>query len=261
MQHCVITGGADGIGRALTRRAAYLGMAVTIIDRDAERSTKLCRELHSEQHSPTFIYANLAQEASVNDAIQQLQELPPVDMLIHSAGISVVGRFAESRLALQQTVLDVNLRAAMLLTTGLLREDRLVQGGSLVFIASLSVFSSYPGAAVYAASKDGIASYARSLRIALSSRNINVLTVYPGPTRTAHARRYSPDNSREARRMPPEQLAGLILASVQRRERTLIPGAVNRISALLGRLAPRLSEYIMRKIILDKLPSGTSLTE
>jgi len=97
-------------------------------------------------------------------------------------------------------VLAVNLTAPLHLTGALLQAGKIAPGGSLVFVSSLSRLLSYPGAAVYAASKDGLASYARSLAVALAPQKMHVLTVYPGPTRTAHARRYSPDNSREARR-------------------------------------------------------------
>jgi short-subunit dehydrogenase len=130
----------------------------------------------------------------------------------------------------------------------------MVRGGGIVFLASLSVFTGYPGALGYAASKDGLAAYARSLRAALRKRRINVLTVFPGPTRTAHARRYSPNNANEARRMPPEQLAALIAAAVAARRPRLIPGLPNRIFALLGRTLPRLTEFAMRKTIYDRLP-------
>lgn len=112
---------------------------------------------------------------------------------------------------------------------------------------------SYPGAAVYAASKDGLASYARSLAVALAPQGIHVLTVYPGPTRTAHARRYSPDNSREARRMPPDKLAAAVVRAVARRQRVLVPGAGNQLFAVIGRWFPGLGEWAMKKTLWEKL--------
>ena len=150
-------------------------------------------------------------------------------------------------------VLDINLRAPLLLTAGLLNADRLVAGGTIICLASLSTFVGYPGAAVYAASKDGLVSYARSLSVGLADRDIRTLTVFPGPTRTAHARRYSPDNRRESRRMPPEAVARQVVKATQRRQRTLAPGLSSRAFALMGRLAPRLAEQAMRKTLFDKL--------
>ena len=172
-------------------------------------------------------------------------------MLVHNAGINCVAPFARSDLARQQAVLDVNLRAPLQLTAALLRADKVARGGTLVFVSSLSRFVSYPGAAVYGASKDGLASYARSLAVALAPQNINVLVVYPGPTRTAHARRYSPDNRREARRMPPEVLAAAIYRAVERRQRTLIPGFGNQVFAFVGRWLPAPVEWAMKKTLLN----------
>jgi short-subunit dehydrogenase len=254
LPHCVITGGADGIGRALAERYARAGYAVTLVDRDAERATALCRALGEAGGQATFISADLARPEGIAGALGRLAALPPATLFVHSAGISAVGAFAGGDLAAQQRVLDVNLRAPLQLTAGLLRRRLLAPGGTLVFIASLSVFTGYPGAAAYAASKDGLAAYARSLRATLGGHGLNVLTVYPGPTRTAHARRYSPDNRREARRMAPERLAELIAAAVQRREASLVPGAASRLAATLGRLAPALTEELMRRTIFAQLP-------
>jgi hypothetical protein len=81
-----------------------------------------------------------------------------------------------------------------------------------------------------------------------------VLTVFPGPTRTAHARRYSPDNRREQRRMAPDLLAELIAGAVECGQSSLIPGVANRLVAALGRLAPPLAETLMRRTIFERLP-------
>jgi short-subunit dehydrogenase len=257
--HCVVTGGADGIGRAVAERFARAGYRVTILDRDAERASAVCRAIHTAGGGATFIAADLTRAEDLGAALRQLAALPPADVFVHSAGISAVGRFAEGELGRQLAVLDVNLRAPAQLTAGALRAGLVAPGGTLVYIASLSVFTGYPGAAVYAASKDGLAAYARSLRAALAGRGVHVLTVYPGPTRTAHARRYSPDNRREGRRMPPERLAQLIFAAVERRDAALIPGFANRLIAAVGRLTPALTEELMRRTILDKLPRAAVL--
>jgi hypothetical protein len=250
---CVITGAADGIGRALAFTFARAGYAITGIDVDVGRAAQTQRELQNLGATAHFLIANLGQSDEVEGVVKTLAAGPPVNVLIHNAGINAVGPFATSDLARQEAVLAVNLLAPLLLTRGLLAHGVLRESGSLVFVSSLSHFVGYPGAAVYAASKDGVAAFARSLRVALASKNIHVLIVYPGPTRTAHARRYSPDNRREHRRMPPEQLARLVLAAVERRQWTLIPGAGNRLFAAVARLAPGLVEQVMRRALFDPL--------
>jgi short-subunit dehydrogenase len=138
-------------------------------------------------------------------------------VFIHNAGINAVGRFSEVGVEDQERVVAVNLQAPMVLTAELLKAKHVCEGGSLVFVSSLSHYVSFPGASVYAATKSGLASYARSLSVALVPSNVHVMTVFPGPTRTAHARRYSPDNSREEKRMVPEELAERIFRGVEKK--------------------------------------------
>lgn len=256
MRYCAITGAADGIGRALALRFASAGYGIIGIDRDPELSERTRAELVRGGAIAAFLHADLAQSAEVAALLERLAAGPLIDVFVHNAGISAVGPFASASLAQQQAVLGVNLQAPLLLTAGLLRQQQIAPGGTLVYLSSLSRFVSYPGAASYAASKDGLAAYARSLAIALAPRGIHVLTVYPGPTRTAHARRYSPDNRREHRRMPPERLADLTYHAVLARQRTLIPGAGNRLFAALGTYAPWLTAYAMRKTLFEKLPAS-----
>ena len=253
--HVVITGAADGIGKALAGAFAKEGCRVTGVDVDEERAVTTQGTLRQSGADITFLTADLAAADDIAQLSKELATGPSVDVLIHNAGINAVGHFATMPLDKQLAVLDVNLRAPVLLTADLLRHNKLAVDGTIVVLSSLSHYVGYPGAAVYAASKDGLTSYARSLAIALALHNINTLTVYPGPTRTAHARRYSPDNRRESKRMPPAVLAKRIVDAVNARRNQLIPGIGNRIFARAGRVVPRLTETAMRRVILDKLPT------
>ena len=250
---CVITGAADGIGKALAQRFATAGYEIVGIDRDVRMAEQTRQELNGPGMNVTFIMADLSSQVDIDRALNQLISGSAIDVLVNNAGINEVGRFAKSDVSRLMNVVDVNLLAPMLLCRGLLHAEKIRSGGSLVFISSLSRFVGYPGAAVYAASKDGLASYARSLGVALAPKNIYVLTVYPGPTRTVHARRHSPDNRNENRRMLPERLADQIFRSVKARRRVLIPAFSNKGYAALGHLFPRLAELVMRKAVLDRL--------
>ncbi len=253
MKRCVVTGAASGIGLALA--AAYIGEGFEVvgIDRDEVGANKAVQELGE---SFSFIQADLGERESLGRVTEQLAA-GSLDVFIHNAGINAVGAFSTSSLEEQRTVLEINLDAPLLLTAQLLRNNLVRRGGSLVFISSLSHQVSYPGAAVYAASKSGLAAYARSLSIALAPQGIHVLTVYPGPTRTPHAAKYSPggsDERTEARRMPPNVLAQKIVRAVHAKHTVLVPGFSNKVMALAGRLAPGVAGAVMRRAILDKLP-------
>jgi len=248
---CVITGAADGIGKALARRFAQAGYAIVGIDVDEERAAATQHELTAQGATIQFILTDLSTAQGCAAALTQLSALAPLDVFIHNAGINAVGRFVTLDLAQQEVVVALNLQAPLYLTAKLFHHHLLAERGTIVFLSSLSHYLSYPGAAAYAATKDGLTHYARSLQVAW--RSGHVLTVFPGPTRTAHARRYSPDNRRETSRMPPEKLAQAIFQACHNRRARLIPGLGNWLLAVAGRLWPRLLEWAMKKSILEKL--------
>ncbi|MBK8989991.1 MAG: SDR family NAD(P)-dependent oxidoreductase [Chloroflexi bacterium] len=248
---CLITGAADGIGRALAWEFGRAGYAVIGVDVDATRAAVTAAELQQAGLTAHFITADLSKDDDLARLVEEIRPFAPLQCLIHNAGISAVGRFEQVELAAQERVIVVNLRAPLQLTAMLAREGLLTDDVTVGLLSSLSHYASYPGAAVYAASKDGVAHYARSLAVAWPPAH--TLTVFPGPTRTAHARRYSPDNSREAKRMPPEQVAEVIVRGVRNGRRRIIPGVGNQVLAVAGHLFPRLLEWSMKKAILEKL--------
>lgn len=252
-QHGVITGAADGIGRALAQQFTSRGVTVTGIDVDATQAMQTQADLINAGGQIRFLIADLTDLAKLNNVLEQLTQRPPIDSFIHNAGINAVGPFINCDIARHHKVINLNLTAPLLLTAGLLQRGLLTPQASLAFVSSLSHFVGYPGAAVYAATKDGLAAYARSLAVALAPQGHHVLTIYPGPTRTAHARRYSPDNSREAQRMSPEHLARQIDTALQQRRRQLIPTFANRAVAFVGHWWPELTEQLMRRTIYDRL--------
>ena len=251
-RHCVITGAADGIGKALAQAFGEAGYVVTGIDVDTVRARQTQADLQNAGISIRFIIADLQNQQDLERALDLVAGRSLIDVIIHCAGINAVGYFIHSDLRQQQAVVAVNFTAPLHLTADLLRRQRFAPAASFVFISSLSHFVSYPGAAVYAATKDGLSSYAQSLAIALAPQGNHVVTVYPGPARTAHARRYSPDNRHEHRRMPPEVIARHVLAAVSSNKRIVIPGLGNRVFAALARIMPKVVETVMCMTILKK---------
>lgn len=245
----LITGGADGIGRALVKRYAKSGSHVTWVDRDEVRSAHLLKELASDRYRGEFVSSCL-----LTEPFSWLDGREPFDLVVHNAGISSSGHFEKLSTTEQERVVRLNLEVPMLLTQTLTAGRWLPDESGIIFISSLSHFCSYPGASVYAGTKDGIAHFARSL----GWNTRRVLTVFPGPTRTAHARRYSPDNSRESARMSPERLADFIYRAQQRGARTLLPGWRAKLTAFLGSLFPSITERLMDRLLLQKFENQRS---
>jgi short-subunit dehydrogenase len=251
-RRCVITGAASGIGAALAEifKDDY---DIIGVDRDFASAKKIMDKLGAKANV-RFIIAELSSKAGQERIVGEL-EGDSVDLFIHSAGINAVGAFETSDIQTQIAVLDVNLHAPVSLTKTLLSHSVLKRGGSIIFISSLSHFVGYPGASVYAASKDGLTSFARSLSVALKPEGIHVMTVFPGPTRTPHARQHSPDNTKESARMPPEVLAQKIKKALGQHCHRYVPGLRNKVFAVVGKLFPKLTGQIMKRTVFDKLQS------
>jgi short-subunit dehydrogenase len=177
----------------------------------------------------------------------------PFDLVILNAGISATGMFEAIALDRHHAVSRVNLHAPAQITAQLLQAGAIAQGGRLVFVASLSCFTGYPGAASYAASKDGLASFAASLRKPLwRDRRIAVQLVCPGPMDTPHATEHAPKGADSSRRMAPAKVAQTILRA-SARGRVILPGAGAKLAAILGRLAPQSMTRIMGRVLFAKL--------
>ncbi|MBL4892811.1 MAG: SDR family NAD(P)-dependent oxidoreductase, partial [Rhizobiaceae bacterium] len=178
----------------------------------------------------------------------------PFDIVILNAGISATGKFEKIPVKAHQKVLAVNLTAPMIIASGLARGGMSSKSG-LVFISSLSHAVGYPGAASYAASKDALAIYAKSITKPFARIGIAVTCVFPGPVRTGHAEKYAPKGSNDKNRVAPEELALGILKAAKAKKRTYYPGPMAKISRLIGWIAPGFITAKMRKLIFEKLDS------
>jgi len=250
--HIIITGSSSGIGRALTEHYLSLGCKVTGIDKvsgDDSISGKI-DEILLDLTSP--------KDVSLIEKMILKGELAPADCLILNAGISCTGPFLSNSWKAQERVIDLNLSSTIALSAIALRADLLNRDGSVVFISSMSKFLSYPGASVYAATKDGVTSWANSVRSSFKEKEIHLLTVFPGPTRTPHAERYSPKGSNAEKRMKPDKLAELIAQAVNKKACFLVPGIANKTASALGTWLPRAGEMLMRNAVFKPLEQESS---
>jgi NAD(P)-dependent dehydrogenase (short-subunit alcohol dehydrogenase family) len=238
----LVTGGSHGLGAALVRRLDADGVEVWIVDR-AEPDAK---------GAGHFLRCDLADRDTLIELTGRLRAAGPFDLVVMSAGINAVGPFESMPLDVVRNLHEVNCVAPILLTRELLAHDLIARGGRLVFVSSLSHFTGYPGASVYAGGKDALVAFARSLRRPLWSRHgIRVQVAAPGPMQTAHAARHAPPGSTGRGRADPDLVARALLRA--RRRLVIVPGPTAKLSSLVGRLFPDLATRVMRKIIYDRL--------
>ncbi|MEX0957570.1 MAG: SDR family NAD(P)-dependent oxidoreductase [Rhizobiaceae bacterium] len=238
----LITGGSQGLGAALVRCLIARGAQVCIVDRVPPTA----------QAGVAFVRCDLSDMDAIAGLALALPRAGPFDLVVMSAGISAVGAFETLPADTIEEVLDVNCLAPILLSRELLASGLIARGGRLVFVSSLSHFTGYPGASVYAASKDALVAFARSVRRPLRvGHGIIVQVVTPGPMRTAHAVHYAPPGSTGKGRADPDHVARVILRA--RRRLLIVPGLSARLMAILGRIFPGIATRAMRRIIFERL--------
>lgn len=240
----LVTGGSSGLGKAMCDVLLGDGFEVTSIDRDPAQ--KGSQAIH--------IACDLSDRRTVDKLIKKLTKEEPFDIVIFNAGISATGKFIEIEPPSHARIVEVNAIAPMAVCAAMMQAGKIAQNGHIAFISSLSHFTGYPGASSYAASKDALAVYAKSIRKPFKkSRGIHVTTAYPGPLKTDHAARHAPAGADAEKRMVPEEAAQLILADIRKGSASSLPGSAAKIFALLGRIAPKPLTFAMRMIIYNKL--------
>jgi meso-butanediol dehydrogenase/(S,S)-butanediol dehydrogenase/diacetyl reductase len=185
----VVTGGASGMGEALSRLLVAEGGKVAIADLDEARGTALARELGSD--AVLFMSCDVAdtsQAAHVVDAAAA--RFGGLDLLFNNAGVGGVGSTTDLTPEEWRRVIDVNLTSVFNFCRAAIPHMRQRGGGAIVNNASMSgMFGDY-GMAAYNASKGGVVNYTRNLAMDLAKDGIRVNVTCPGPIATpllAHA--------------------------------------------------------------------------
>jgi len=244
-RRALVTGGSAGLGAAIVQRlSAAGGYDLVVLDRD---------EPSPDQRLADFLPCDLASRTELDRMLPDLIAAGPYDLVVLNAGISATGRFEAITAQAHLDVLRVNTEAPMVIAARLLEANALAPGAAMVFVSSLSHFTGYPGAATYAASKDALAIYAKSLRKTAKSRAVTITVAFPGPLRTEHAEKHAPEGADASKRMDPDLAAGLIVADALSGRKTSIPGAGNRLVAIAGRVFPKPMTALMRRLIYLRL--------
>jgi short-subunit dehydrogenase len=251
----IVTGAASGIGAALAAGLAARGSDLVLIDRHEARLAGVAgtlRTAHPDRSVETVV-ADLADVPAVRGlAVELAGRFPRTTLLINNAGIALLGRFEQVTLDEFDRVLDVNLRAGVALTHGLLPVLRRNRGSHIVNLSSIFGIVAPPGQAAYAASKFAVRGFSQVLHAELAP-DIGVTSVHPGgiatriaedadrgsgvPERAAHT------EQRLARRLltiRPERAAETILTAVERRRSRVLIGFSAVLPDLAERLAPSL---------------------
>lgn len=191
----VITGGGQGIGKAIARRFLQEGHAVVIAELDQEAGSQTVEQLSA--YGPILLVeTDVAREGQVQAVMRRtVERFGRIDNLINNAGIARNRPISELTLEEWQRVLDTNLTGAFLCAkyaAPYLKESR----GSIINICSTRARMSEPNTEAYSASKGGIQALTHALAMSLGPQ-VRVNSISPGWIEVRDSKKHS------VRRPPP----------------------------------------------------------
>ena len=186
----VVTGAAQGIGEACTRRLVADGAAVALWDVDDGHGQTLAAALAAEGARVSYQHCNVAVKAEVDAALAAtLAALGRVDGLVNNAGIFRAAPFLDIAEADWDAVIAVNLKGHFLVGQAVARQlvaqrEKDGSGGAIVNMSSVNARLTIASIASYNASKGGIDQLTRVMALALAEHGIRVNGVAPGTIAT-----------------------------------------------------------------------------
>ncbi len=188
----VVTGAAQGIGRALAHRLAADGHTLVLLDLAAEPLRAVADDLGARA---------VVLDVTDADAVAGLAKIAPdCTMLVNNAALVLENALLDTTAADARRVLDVNVVAPLLLARALAPAMAARGGGSIVNLSSVTARYHPPGTGLYSASKAALEGLTRALAVELGPLGIRCNAVAPGTTPTPGSDAHYGDESARARR-------------------------------------------------------------
>ncbi len=254
----VITGGSDGIGKALIELLIPLGANISTCGRNTQKLQNLKDAFSSQQ---LFVMeADISNQNNCTQFIQStLSHYGKIDILINNAGISMRSLLIDCDLDVIKKVMDVNFFGAVYCTKIAL--PALLQSkGTIVGISSIAAYRGLPGRSGYSASKFALNGWLEAIKTELLHTGVHVMWVCPGFTKSnirnvalnekGDAQGESP--LEENNLMTSKECAQHILQAISKKKRTLILSAQGKQTVWLNKLFPSLADTLTYKFFFKK---------
>ena len=182
----LITGAAQGIGRAIATRLAAEGAAVGVADIQFEVAQRTAAEIVNAGGKALAVKLDVTRfedASSAADAVER--QLGPIDILVNNAGWDKLEPFVESAPETWEKIIAINYRGVLNCCRAIAPRMQQHATGKIVSIASDAGRVGSTGEAVYSGCKAAIIGFSKTLARELARNKINVNVVCPGPTETA----------------------------------------------------------------------------
>ena len=180
----VITGGSEGVGAAAARKFADAGANLMLVARNKKNLDAIAEELRDRTRVEVFAMDVSDAESCVNLFKKTEFEFGRIDVLVNNAGYHERGLVENVKAEDLGRMIDVNLKAPIVLSRLALPYIREAGSGAIINVASLAGRTPVPGSATYSASKFGLRAFSFALAEELRGTKIKLAVVSPGPIDT-----------------------------------------------------------------------------
>jgi len=246
-----ITGGSEGIGKALVNECIAAGAKVATCARNYDKLYSL-----QLQHADVMLHTitcDVSKEGDCRRFIEStIKTFGGIDILINNAGISMRALFHDADIEVIKKVMDVNFFGSVYCTKYALPSITERQG-TIVGVSSIAGYRGLPGRAAYSASKFALQGWLEAIRTELLHTGVHVMWVCPGFTasnirQVALNRQGQPQGEsplEEGSLMPTIACARDILKAVAQRKRTLVLTFNGKRTIFMNKFFPSLTDKLI----------------
>lgn len=253
-----ITGGSDGIGKALVDAFLSNGAKVATCGRNHDKLYQLQAEFPS--YPLHTVVADVSSENDCRHFIEStINVFGGIDILINNAGVSMRALFSDVSLDVIHQVMDINFFGSVYCTKYALKSIMEAKG-VIVGISSFAGYRGLPGRSGYSASKFALQGWLEALRTELLDSGVNVMWICPYFT-TSNIRNAALNKDGihqgespmdESKMMSADKCAHRILRAIEKRKRTVVMTFSGKQGVFMNKFFPALADKIVRKFYFKK---------
>jgi len=254
----VITGGSDGIGKALVAQFLTLGAKVATCARTSSKLDALVSEFNTPQLM--VFTANVSQQEECDAFIKAVvDEWGTIDILINNAGISMRALVSEVSVSTLKNVMDINFWGTVYCTKAALpfiQQNK----GVVVGVSSIAGYRGLPGRSGYSASKYALNGWLESLKTELYGSGTHVMWVCPGFT-SSNIRNAALNKNGEQQGESPmdegvmmssEECATHIIDAIEKRKRTLVLTFTGKRTVFMNKYFPAWADKLVHQFFFKE---------
>jgi short-subunit dehydrogenase len=237
----LITGASIGIGEEFARVLAARGMNLVLVARNTDQMNVIASDLRAKHGTQVHVIGcDLSRDTAATELADEVRKTGvTVDLLINNAGFMTYGPFETIDPAQEHKEIMVNITAMVDLTHIYLPGMLGRRMGGVINVASIAGFQPIPLLTTYAATKAFVISFSVALWEECRGRNVRVLGLCPGTTKTELFERASAQNAAVGGVRTVQQVVATALKALDRKKSLVVDGFKNKLLTEGPRFIPR----------------------